>query len=76
MKVDDVITRKSEADVFAMIAAKIGKHPPRSLTPRDVVTTIDYKVDNREEAEQIVKALDATVSNAINDFHLKLAKKK
>jgi len=75
MKVTDVITQIGERDLISKILGKYNNYPSGSLSPRDVVTGLDYTVQNREEAEKIVKALDVHVSNAINDFHKTLLKK-
>jgi hypothetical protein len=75
MKVSDVVTTLNVNDLVSKILGKYNNYPSGSLSPREVVTGLDYTVQNQEEAERIVKALDAHVSNAINDFQVSLRKK-
>lgn len=75
MKASEIITRKSETDLLNTILGKFNGYPPGSLTPRQTVNKLDFTVKDREEAEHVVKLLDAHITNAINDFQAAVLKK-
>jgi len=75
MKASEIITRKSETDLLNLILGKFNGYPPGSLTPRQTVNKLDFTVKDREEAEHVVKLLDAHITNAINDFQSAVLKK-
>lgn len=70
MKVNDIITKFNEKDLIDKILKQYSNYPSGSLSRREVIQGLDFTVHSREEAEELMAELDATVSSAILGFQM------
>lgn len=71
MKVNDVISHIDGDALIQSMLAKYKNFPAGSISPREVIKGLDFPVQSREEAEELMADLNATVSSAILDFQVK-----
>lgn len=76
MKVTDVLSQMNGDVMIQKILDRYKSFPAGSISPREVIKGLDFKVQSREEAEELMAELDATVSSAILDFQDKRKRSK
>ena len=76
MKVNDVITHIDGEILIKQMLDKYKTWPQGSISPREVVKGMNFPVQSREEAEELMAQLNATVSSAILDFQVNAKKSK
>ena len=71
MKVSEIVKCYSHEDLLKDIFKKYENFPKGSISPREVVESMIFPVCSREEAEELIAELDATVTSAILKFKAK-----